>query len=226
LPIFLFNSSTQSEPTTLAEYASRMKHGQKAIYYLSGNALDVLKNSPLLERLNQKGYEVLLFDHPVDEFVAPRLDKYQDYEFKSVGDPSLELDSDDEKKEREEKLKEQREQLGSLIEVVKSTLSEHVKDVQLSTRLTDSAVCLVNDDGNSQFMEQFYRQMGQEVPKSKRVMELNPEHPLFARMKDLPRDTQKEWSELLYCQALLSEGAKLEDPAGFVKKMTKMMVGG
>lgn len=226
LPIFLFNSSTQSEPTTVAEYVSRMKHEQKAIYYLSGNALEVLKNSPLLERLNQKGYEVLLFDHPVDEFVSPRLDKYQDYEFKSVSDPSLELDSDDEKKEREEKLKEQREQLASLIEVVKSSLSEHVKDVQLSTRLTDSAVCLVNDDGSSQYMEQFYRQMGKEAPKTKRVMELNPQHPLFARMKDLPRDTQKEWSELLYCQALLSEGAKLEDPAGFVKKMTKMMVGG
>jgi molecular chaperone HtpG len=75
-------------------------------------------------------------------------------------------------------------------------------------------------------MEQFYRQMGKEMPKTKRVMELNPEHPVFTRMKDLPRDTQKEWSELLYCQALLSEGTKLEDPAGFVKKMTKMMVGG
>jgi molecular chaperone HtpG len=202
-----------------------MKDGQRSIYYLSGNSLEVLKNSPLLERLNQKGYEVLLLDHPVDEFVAPRLDTYEDHEFISVADPSLQLDTDDEKKEREEKLKEQREQLGSLIEVVKDALSAHVKDVQLSTRLTDSAVCLVDDGGNSQYMEQFYKQMGKEAPKTKRVMELNPEHPLFTRMKGLSRDTQKEWSELLYCQALLSEGTKLEDPAGFVKKMTKMMVG-
>jgi molecular chaperone HtpG len=224
LPIFLFNSSTQGEPTTVAEYVARMKHGQKAIYYLSGNALEVIKNSPLLERLNQKGYEVLLLDQPIDEFIAPRLDKYQEYEFQSVADPSLELDSEEQKKERDEKLKGRREQLASVIEVVKDVLSEHVKDVQLSTRLTDSAVCLVDDNGNSQYMEQFYRQMGKDMPKSKRVMEINPEHPLFTRMKDLPRDTQREWSELLYCQALLSEGTKLEDPAGFVKKMTKMMV--
>ena len=111
-----------------------------------------------------------------------------------------------------------------MIEVVKETLSEHIKDVQLSSRLTDSAVCLVNDGGNPQFMEQIYRQMGQEVPKAKRVLELNPDHPLFARMRGLSKESQKEWSELLYFQALISEGAKVEDPAAFVRTMTKVMV--
>jgi molecular chaperone HtpG len=225
LPIFLFSSSTQSELTSLSEYTTRMKPGQKAIYYLSGNSLDVLKNSPLLERLNQKGLEVLLLDHPIDEFVAQRLDRFQDYEFASAADPSLELDSDEEKKEREEKLKEKREQLSSVLEVVKESLADHVKDVQLSSRLTDSAVCLVDEGGSTQYMEQLYRSMGKEMPKVKRVMEINPEHPLFTRMQSLSREAQREWSELLYCQALLSEGSKLEDPAGFVKKMTKVMVG-
>jgi molecular chaperone HtpG len=225
LPLLLCSSSTQDGLTTLNEYVARMKIEQKTIYYLSGNTLDVLKHSPLLERLNQKGYEVLLLDHPVDEFVAPRLDTYQEYDFKSVTDSSLELDSDDEKKEREERLKEKRDELGSLIETVKESLSEHIKDVHLSTRLTDSAVCLIDDGGGSQYMEQMYRQMGKEPPKTKRIMEINPEHPIFSRMKSLPRETQTEWSELLYCQALLSEGAKLEDPAAFVRKMTKVMVG-
>ena len=142
----------------------------------------------------------------------------------SIAATDLELDNEEEKKDREEKLKEKREQLGSLIEVVKETLSEHVKDVQLSSRLTDSAVCLVSDEGNTQFMEQMYRQMGQEPPKTKRVMELNPNHPLFTRMQGLSRESQKDWSELLYFQALISEGTKVEDPASFVRKMTKVMV--
>ncbi len=226
LPTFLFSSSTQGEPTTLAEYVVRMKQDQKGIYYLTGNTLEVLKRNPLLERLNQKGYEVLLLDHPVDEFITPRLDTYQEKPFLSVADPSLDLDSEEEKKAREEKLKDKRESLAPVLEVVKETLAEHIKDVQLSARLTDSAVCLVDDGVNTQFMEQFYRQMGKEVPKSKRVMEINPDHPLFVRMQSLPRDAQKEWSEILYGQALLSEGSKLEDPAGFVRKMTKVMVAG
>ena len=202
-----------------------MKPEQKKIYYLSGNTLDVLKSSPLLEKLKQKELEVLLLDHPVDEFVASRLDKYQEFDFISVADPALELDSEDEKKEREEKLKEKRENLSSVLEVVKDTLSEHIQDVQLSSRLTDSAVCLVDDGANSRYMEQFYRQMGKEMPKAKRVMELNADHPIFARMQVLSRELQKDWAELLYCQALISEGSKLEDPAGFIKKMNKVMVG-
>lgn len=225
LPLFLYNSTAGDKLTSLSEYVARMQPGQTEIYYLSGQTLDVLKNSPLLERLRQKNYEVLLMDHPVDEFVSSRLDDFQDHQFKSIASSDLNLDSDEEKKDREEKLKEKRGELSSLIDVVKETLSEHIKDVQLSARLTDSAVCLVSDDANSHFMEQMYRQMGKEPPKTKRVMEINPEHPIFARMQTLSRETQKDWSELLYFQALISEGAKIQDPSNFVKKMTKVMVG-
>jgi molecular chaperone HtpG len=226
LPTFLFHSSTESEKTTVAEYVVRMKPGQKDIYYLCGSSLEVLKASPLLERLKQKGFEALLLDHPVDEFITPRLDAYQEHKFVSVADPDLELDTEEEKKEREEKLKEKKEELTPLLEVVKSALKEHVKDVQISSRLTDSAVCLVNDGANPQFMEQLYRQMGKEVPKMKRVMEINPNHPIFSRMQKLPVAQQQDWSEILYGQALLSEGSPLEDPAAFVRKMTQVMVDG
>ena len=226
LPTFLFHSSTESELTTVPEYVVRMKQRQKDIYFLCGSSLEVLKSSPLLERLKQKGFEALLLDHPVDEFITPRLDKYQEFKFVSLADPDLELDTEEEKKEREEKLKEKKEQLSPLLEVVKDALKEHVKDVHISSRLTDSAVCLVNDSANPAFMEQLYRQMGKEVPKSKRVMEINPDHPVFARMQGLPRERQNDWSEILYCQALLTEGTPLEDPAAFVKKMTQVMVEG
>ncbi len=224
LPVLLFNTTQGEKLSTLAEYVDRMKPNQPAIYYITGQSLDVLRGSPLLERLKQKEYEVILLDHPVDEFVTSKLDSFKDHPFTSIAATDLELDNEEEKKGREEKLKEKREQLGSLIEVVKESLADHVKDVQLSSRLTESAVCLVNDAGNPQFMEQMYRQMGQEVPKTKRVMEINPDHPLFARMQTLSRDAQKDWSELLYFQALISEGTKVEDPASFVRKMTKVMV--
>jgi molecular chaperone HtpG len=224
LPVMLYNTTHGDKLITLAEYVERMKPQQPAIYYITGQSLDVLKGSPLLERLNQKGYEVILMDHPVDDFVVSKVDSFQEHPLTSIAATDLELDNEEEKKDREEKLKEKREQFGSLIEVVKETLSEHVKDVQLSSRLTDSAVCLVSDEGNTQFMDQMYRQMGQEPPKTKRVMELNPNHPLFTRMQGLSRESQKDWSELLYFQALISEGAKVEDPASFVRKMTKVMV--
>jgi molecular chaperone HtpG len=224
LPVMLFNTTHSDTLSTLAEYVERMKPGQPAIYYITGQSLDVLKGSPLLERLKQKEYEVILMDHPVDDFVVSKVDTFQEHPLTSIAATDLELDNEEEKKDREEKLKEKREQLGSLIDVVKETLSEHVKDVQLSSRLTDSAVCLVSDEGNTQFMEQMYRQMGQEPPKTKRVMELNPNHPLFTRMQGLSRESQKDWSELLYFQALISEGTKVEDPASFVRKMTKVMV--
>lgn len=223
LELFMGYSTNSNELTTLDEYISRMPEGQEDIYYITGQSQELLRNSPLLERLKQKKYEVILLDHPVDEFIAPRLENYKDKKFQSVASTHLELDSPEEKKEREEKLKEKTERLSSVIEVVKETLSEHVKDVQLSTRLTDSPVCLVADGENSAYLEQIYKQMGKEVPKQKRVIEINADHPLFDRMRLLPREEQQEWSELLYFQALISEGGKIEDPSSFVKKMTKVM---
>lgn len=224
LPVFLFNSTASSELTSLTEYVSRMQPGQKDIYYITGRSLDILKASPLLEKLKQKNYEVLLLDQPIDDFIAPKLETFEEHKFQSVSASDLNLDSEEEKKKQEDKLKDQTEKMASLIQVLKETLSEDIKDVQISSRLTESPVCLLNEGENNQFMEQMYRQMGQAVPKQKRILEINPEHKIFERMNLLPKEDQKDWSELLYYQALISEGAKIENPAGFVQKMTRVML--
>jgi len=224
LPVYLFNTSYAEELTTLTEYVSRMQPDQKEIYYATGASLEILKASPLLERLKQKNYEVLLLDQPIDEFMASRLDTFESHAFKSIAAPDLNLDSEEEKKKSEEKIKEQTQKLSSLIEVVKESLADEIKEVKLSTRLTESPVCLVDDGESNQMMEQMYRQMGKEVPKQKRILEINPDHKIFERMNLLSKEDQKDWSELLYYQALISEGGKIENPTGFVKKMTKMMV--
>jgi molecular chaperone HtpG len=224
LPVFLFNSTASSDLTTLADYVSRMQPGQTDIYYATGKSLDILKASPLLERLKQKNYEVLLLDHPIDELIAPNLVKFEEHTFQSIAAPELNLDSDEEKKEREDKLKDQREKLATLIEVVKETLSEDIKDVQFSNRLTESPVCLVNEGETNQYLEQMYKQMGQAIPKQKRILEINPDHKIFERMNLLSKEDQKDWSELLYFQALISEGSKIDNPAGFVQKLNKVML--
>ena len=224
LPVFLFNSTASAELTTLADYVSRMQPGQKDIYYATGKSLDILKASPLLEKLKQKNYEVLLLDHPIDELIASNFDSFEEHKFKSIAAPDLSLDTEEEKKEKEEKLKDQREKLSSLMEVVKETLANDIKDVQFSNRLTESPVCLVNEGETNQYLEQMYRQMGQAVPKPKRILEINPDHKIFERMNLLSKEDQKDWSELLYFQALVSEGAKIENPASYVQKMTKMML--
>lgn len=224
LPVCLFQSTASESLTSLSEYVARMQPDQKQIYYLAGSSLDILKASPLLEKVKQKKFEVLLFDHPVDEFIAPKLGAFQEFKFQSISAPDLELKSEEEKKQHEENLKIKREELAGVIEVVKETLADKVKDVQLSSRLTDSAVCLVDEDEMSNFMSQMLRQMGQEVPQQKRILEINPDHKLFDRMKTLPSEEQKDWAELLYYQALISEGKAVTNPSAFVQKMTKVMV--
>jgi molecular chaperone HtpG len=224
LPLFLFHSTRGSEMTSLSEYVGRMPADQKEIYYITGESLDLLRTSPLLERLKSKGFEVLLMAHPVDEFMSPRLDDFNGKKFRNIGDADFDLATEDERKVRDEELKQKRERLGGLIDTAKEALSDRVRDVQLSSRLTDSVCCLVSDGGNHHYLEQLYRQMGKEAPPTRRVMELNPDHPLVERMQRLPKETQRDWAELLYYQALISEGSRIPDPTVFVKKMTQMMV--
>jgi molecular chaperone HtpG len=225
MPLLMFYSTAGEELTTLSEYVSRMKDGQPSIYYATGESLSVLRNSPFLERLKAKGYEVLLLDHPVDEFVAPKLETFDGKELQSIASADLNLDSEDEKKEREKHLDEQRQRLSSVIEVVKDALSERIKDVQLSSRLAESPACLVNEGESTAYLQQLYRQMGQEMPEAKKVLEINPDHPLFEKMLALSKDDQRDWAELIYYQAVIGEGGKVDDPSAFIRKMTKVMVG-
>ena len=224
-PLLLFHSLSENKLTTLAEYAARMKPDQPHIYYLSAESLEQAQHSPHLEMLRKKGYEVLVLTDPVDDFIIGRLDPVSGKPFQSVTAQDLELAGDEEKQQDEAALKEKEQEFGMLLVQIKEALKDEVKDVRLSKRLTDSLACLVNEvDAGGVHLEQLYRQMGQEPPKRLRILELNPAHPVLEKMRALPPEAQSQWSELIYGQALLSEGSRLKDPSQFSKRITELML--
>jgi len=224
--LLLFHSTDRpaDQYTSLQEYVDRMKEGQNDIYYITGTAYDEVKKSPYLEAFREKGYEVLIMLDEVDDFIVGGLD-YKGKKFKSVikGDISIDKEKEKEKKEAEKKYK-------ALIELIKDKLKDDVKDVRLSGRLKDTACCLVGDEGDlDPQMEKLMKAMGQNVPQGKRVLEINPSHPLFEAMKKLFEKEQKSavldgYIQLLYDQALLLEGSKPKDPAAFASAITRLMV--
>ncbi len=231
-PLFelcLFNSTAGDELVSLEDYVGRMKPGQNAIYYMTGDSLPVLRTSPHLEAFRDKGYDVLLMDEPVDEVWTQSVTEYHDKKLVSVGKGSIELGTDEEKKQAEESRQEQEKNYRPLLDTMKEKLSAQIKDVRLSNRLTSSPVCLVSDDGDmSPQMEQLLRASGQEIPALRRILELNPSHRILEKLHDLHeqnKDDQRltDYAELLYGQALLAEGGKLPDPAAFSKKLAELM---
>ncbi|MEA3240649.1 MAG: molecular chaperone HtpG [Pseudomonadota bacterium] len=228
--LLLFAGTKGDEFTTLKEYCSRMPEDQKEIYYITGSSREMLANSPHLEALKTKGYEVLLMTDPVDEWVLQGLTTYDEKPLKSVAKGEVSLLNEEEKKEVEEKLKADEEQYASLLTFLKNTLKEKVKDAKLSSRLTDSAVCLVADEHDmSASMERLLRAAGQEIPETKRILEINPQHELVKIMFDLYKENPSdprlaEYSDLLLDQALLTEGSPIADPVKFSKLVAKLMV--
>ncbi len=216
--------------TTLQSYVDRMKDGQEEIYYLAGESRQAVENSPHLEAFKEKGYEVLYFTDPVDDIWLQQVTEYQGKTFQSVGKGEAELGSEEEKKEAEESRKEKQETFGSLLEKMKEDLDEDIKEVRLSSRLTSSAACLVQDQGDmTPQMEKLMAQMGQDVPKQKRILELNPDHPVLEKLQgifdaDQSSTELKDYSELLFGQAMLAEGGQLKDPGRFAKLVSELMV--
>ena len=226
LSILLFPSSNDPEKkTTLAEYVSRMKSDQKDIYYLAGEARDVVEHSPHLEAFLKKGFEVLFFVDPIDEFMVDSIPDFEGKPLKSVGKGGVELGTEEEKKA----LEDQQKDFEELLKAVQKEIDEHVKEVRVSSRLTESAVCLVSDEFNmSPHIERMMRQNKMKVPSHKRILEVNPAHPVIAKIKtqyDAAKDSVnlKETAELLYGQALLLESSPLPDPASFARLVAKLM---
>ena len=220
----LFSSSNGEGLTTLKEYVERMKDGQKDIYYITGESKSQLIGSPYTEKCKKKGYEVLYLTDPVDEWVMQHLNKYDEKLVLNVAKDGVDIDSEEEKKEKEETLKGKQEEFKELTERMQKALDENVKEVKVSDRLVDSPCCLVSGAYESSArMEQIMRSMGQDIPKSKRVMEINPEHPVIIKLKAIPVEAQSEWTEILYTQALLNEGSPVEDPHKFAKLISKLM---
>ncbi|CAA9267714.1 MAG: Chaperone protein HtpG [uncultured Actinomycetospora sp.] len=197
------------EPTTLAAYKERMPEGQDTIYYATGDSRTGLENSPHLEAFRAKGYEVLLLTDPVDEVWVDAVSEYDGTPLASVAKGEVDLGDE----------KETPEGFDELLTWMGTELAKEVKEVRLSSRLTTSPACLVGDPGDlTPTLEKMYRAMGQEPPKVKRILELNPSHPLVTGLKEAQAggSAEKDLAELLYGMALLAEGGDLAEPAAFV----------
>jgi len=216
LDVASFASTFDKEPTTLAAYIERMKEGQEEIYYLTGESRSQVENSPHMEAFRAQGYEVLVLTDPVDEIWVEAVPDYDGKKMQSIARGSVDLPTDNQEPEPEG-------DFAPLLTFLQDKLAEQVKEVRLSHRLTTSAACLVSDaDDISPTLEKMYRAMGQEGPRVKRILELNPNHPLVGGLRAAVDANAEdpglpETAELLYGTALLAEGGDLEDPARFAK---------
>ncbi|OBK66761.1 molecular chaperone HtpG [Mycobacterium sp. 1165178.9] len=215
------STHSEEEPTTLAQYIERMKEGQTQIFYATGESRQQILKSPHLEAFKAKGYEVLLLTDPVDEVWVGTVTEFDGKPLQSIakGEVDLSADGDESEAEREEQQKE----FADLLSWLKETLTDHVKEVRLSNRLTDSPACLITDAfGITPALARMYRASGQTIPVGKRILELNPNHPLVTGLRQAHQDRSDdpsvaETAELLYGTALLAEGGALDDPARFAE---------
>ena len=230
--LLLYESSKTKpgEYVSLKEYVDRMLPDQKEIYFITGDSRATLENSPHLEIFKKKNVEVLFMTEPVDEFIIPGFGEYSEKSLKSISQGDIDLGSEEEKKIAEEQKTEASGKYKKLIKKVQEALKDDIKEVRLSDRLTDSASCLVTDEGDiNPQMERIFAAMNQPVPEVKRILELNPDHPVLEKMNSLFDSNKKDpkiadYSELLYNQALLTEGVAVKDPVRFSKLISDLMV--
>ena len=203
-----------------------MKPEQKDIYFIAGERLEAIKHSPYLEKLKEKNYEVVLLTDAVDEWLTQSLPQFKDKKLVSITKELLDLDTPEEKTQKETIRKVQIERFGSLIEKIKLNLAENVKDVVISDRLTETPVCLVSAENDmSANMQKILSQMGEGGSReSKRILEINPNHLIFESMLTANDEQIKNWSEILFNQALLAEGNSIPNPVRFSKLIADLMI--
>ena len=213
----------EKQVVSLADYIARMKEGQEKIYYVTAETFNAARNSPHLEIFKKKGIEVLLLSDRVDEWVVGHLTEFEGKQLQSVAKGGLDLgklEDEEEKKEAEKAADEFKE----LIEKVKTSLGDKVKDVRITHRLTDSPSCLVADEYDpSGNLARLLKAAGQKAPNAKPILEINPQHPAVMRLK-YEEGRFDDWAALLFEQATLAEGGQLDDPAGFVKRINDLML--
>ena len=211
------------ESTTLRQYLERMKEGQQHIYYMTGESRQIIESSPHMEALRAKGFEVLLLTDPIDEMWVESVHEFDGTRLQSIAKGQVDLDTEEEKKAAESERDQQKRDFAALLSWMTTTLQEHVKEVRLSSRLTTSPACIVGDAHDvTPTLEKMYRAMGQDVPQIKRILELNPTHPLVSGLQKAYSERKDdtglaETAELLYGMALLAEGGELIDPARFIR---------
>ena len=221
--------SMNTEPgkmITLGEYVDAMPESQKEIYYITGEKRESVASSPVLEYFRSKGYDVLFMTDPIDDWIMQQMFQYRKKNFKSIAKGDFEVEG------AADVLKAAQEKFAGLVEFLKKTLGDKVGEVRFSARLTDSPCCLITE-GNalSPHLERLFKAMHQEVPESKRILELNPKHPLIEAMFELSKASDKApelevYAKVLFDQALLTEGSPLPDPAAFAREVTNLLLKG
>lgn len=224
--LLLFYSSKEEKLITLDEYVARMEEGQESIYFMSGDKIEKINAMPAVQKVKDKGYEILYLTDNVDEFVLQVLGDYKEKKFKNLSQGDLDLDSEEEKQELEKKAEENKDMLTS----IKEALGDKVKEVKISSRLVDDPVCLSSDEGMSFEMEKVLSAMPDANPygmKATRILEINPNHAIFealAKVYQEDKEAVKEYADLLFDQALLIEGFPIENPAQFSRRICDFMV--
>jgi molecular chaperone HtpG len=219
--LFRFASTHADDGVSFADYLSRMKEGQEAIYVITGETLAAAKSSPQLEIFRKKGIEVLLLVDRVDEWMLSHVYEIDGKPLQSVAKGAVDLGKleDDEDKA---KAKEQSEALKPLLDRLKTALGDRVKDVRVTTRLVESPACLVVEEGDmSQHLARMLQQAGQKAPAAKPILEVNAEHALVKKLESSERFD--DLAHILFDQALLAEGGQLEDPAAYVRRVTALL---
>ncbi len=211
------------QTVSLDDYVGRMQEGQDKIYYIAADTHAAAKSSPHLEIFRKKGIEVLLLCDRVDEWLTSHLMEFDGKKLQSVAKGQLDL-GDDEASEKE--LEKKAKSAEKLLKRMKKSLGERVDDVRVTNRLTDSPACIVlNEQDMAMHMQRILKEAGHEMPSTKPILEINPDHPIVKQL-DGEKSKKKfdDWSAILFDQALLAEGGQLDDPAGFVAKLNKMLV--
>ena len=222
------NGASKDDITSLKQYVSRMRSDQKDIYYITGESRDIVEKSPHLEVFKSKSIEVLYLVDPIDEWVVSDIYNYDGKQLKSVTQSDLDLG--DLGKEEKDAQKKSESKFKKLSERIKNVLADKVADVKVTTRLKDSPACLVSEaNAMGAHMEKLMKAMGQAVPESKRILEINAEHPILinmhARYSADPKNADlEEWVHLLYEQALIAEGQMVPDPMAYSRRVNNLLV--
>ncbi|WP_022981450.1 molecular chaperone HtpG [Ideonella sp. B508-1] len=216
-----FASTHADEGVSLADYVARMKEGQQAIYVITADSLAAAKNSPQLEIFRKKGIEVLLLTDRVDEWLLSHLHEFEGHMLQSVAKGAVDLGQLQDEEEKK-KAEEVAEAFKPVLERLKEALKGRAKDVRVTTRLVDSPACVVVEEGDmSAHLARLLKQAGQAAPDAQPILEVNPEHALVRRLADDPRFD--DLAQILFDQALLAEGGQLDDPAGYVQRVTRLL---
>jgi len=219
------NLDTEAQVVGFKDYIAHIKEGQEAIYYITADSFAAAQHSPHLEIFRKKGIEVLLLSDRVDEWMLGGLTEFDGKKLQSIAKGDLDLGKLEDEAEKEAK-KQVEDAAKDLIDKVKATLGEQVKEVRVTHRLTDSPACLVAGENDlSGNLERMLKAAGQKTPESKPTLEINPMHGLVERLK-VEKDDAKfnDLAHLLFDQALLAEGGQLNDPASFVKRMNSLLI--